>query len=101
MANAIDGTVSRIDPATARVTETIEIAGSPEDIVVGKGAVWVVAHEITDAAEENDADTVKIGVLTACEGTFGFLADGSMTGAQLPLLRRGASSPAPCRLTVS
>ena len=95
VANAIDGTVSRIDPATARVTETIEIAGSPEDIVVGDGAVWVVAHEITDAAEGNDDDTVKIGVLTACEGTFGFLADGSITGAELPLLRRGAKLAGP------
>ena len=95
VANAIDGTISRIDPATARVTETIEIAGSPEDIVVGKGAVWVVAHEITDAAEGSDDDAVKIGVLTACEGVFGFLADGSITGAELPLLRRGAKLAGP------
>ena len=41
VANAIDGTVSRIDPDYRAVTETIEIAGSPEDVVVGKGRSWV------------------------------------------------------------
>ncbi len=40
--------------------------------------------------EGSDDDAVKIGVLTACEGTFGYLAEGSITGAELPLLRRGA-----------
>jgi branched-chain amino acid transport system substrate-binding protein len=90
VANAIDGTVSRIDPVTARVTKTIEVAGSAEDIVVGGGAVWVAGREPAGATAGRDDDAVRIGVLTACEGGLAQLADHSIAGAELPLLRRGA-----------
>ncbi|MGE5273584.1 MAG: protein kinase domain-containing protein, partial [Verrucomicrobiota bacterium] len=86
VANAVDGSVSRIDPATARVTKTIEVAGSAEDVVVGDGAVWVAGHEPAGAAGGRDDDTVRIGVLTACEGSFAPTADMSIAGAELPLL---------------
>ena len=89
VANAIDGTVSRIDPETLEVTDTIEVGGSPEDVAVSKDGAWVATHEIANAGGEAD-DTVRIGVLTACEGAFGALADASMAGSELPLLQRGA-----------
>jgi DNA-binding beta-propeller fold protein YncE len=41
--NTDDGTVTRIDPRSGRVVETIPVAFCPIGIVVGAGAVWV-AH---------------------------------------------------------
>ena len=41
VANAKDGTVSRIDPATNQVTATVRVGGSPRDVAVGSGRVWV------------------------------------------------------------
>ena len=42
--NAGDGTVSRIDPDTARVSgDPIKVGGRPLDIAAGKDAVWVTS----------------------------------------------------------
>jgi YVTN family beta-propeller protein len=43
--NGGDGTVSRIDPKTNKVTETIKsgVAGTSGTIVVGEGSVWLSA----------------------------------------------------------
>jgi len=41
VANAGDGTVSRIDPAKREVVETIHLGNAPSGIAVGGGAVWV------------------------------------------------------------
>ena len=40
VANSGDGTVSRIDPTTSRVTK-IDVGASPQDVVVADGRVWV------------------------------------------------------------
>ena len=45
VANAHDGTVSRIDPRSNRVVEVISIGSSPAGIVVVDGAVWVTTQE--------------------------------------------------------
>ena len=39
-----DGTVSRIDPNSGRVVATITVGGTPEDVAVGAGAVWVTVE---------------------------------------------------------
>ena len=44
VANAGDGTVSRIDPATRKVVKTIEVGNSPFGIVVAAGLVWVTVQ---------------------------------------------------------
>ena len=41
VANSLDGTVSRIDSGTNRVTATIPVGEGPDGIAVGPGAVWV------------------------------------------------------------
>jgi YVTN family beta-propeller protein len=41
VANSGDGTVSRIDPATNRVTATIGVDGNPARLTADAGAVWV------------------------------------------------------------
>lgn len=38
---SLDGTVSRIDPQTSKVTETVDLDGVPCGVAVGKGRVWV------------------------------------------------------------
>jgi YVTN family beta-propeller protein len=40
-ANRGDGTVSRIDPDTNRVTATIEVGGEPWGLAYGAGSIWV------------------------------------------------------------
>ena len=44
VANAGDGTVSRIDPSTDDVTQTIEVGERPEGLAFGGGAVWVTVQ---------------------------------------------------------
>ena len=94
VANEVDGTVSRIDPETLRVVGTIEVDGSPDEIAADNDSVWVVARKAQDAASRGD-DAVNVGILTACEGGFGFVSDPSLAGAELPLLDRGARLAGP------
>jgi YVTN family beta-propeller protein len=89
VANAFDGTLSRIDPHTLSV-ETIDVEGSPDDVALGAGAVWVTAQAVLPSLGPRAGDTVRIGILAACEGDFGNLYDSSLAGAELPLLQRGA-----------
>ena len=42
--NYLDGTVSRIDPATNRVVATLEVGRHPDHIAVGEGGIWVTVH---------------------------------------------------------
>jgi YVTN family beta-propeller protein len=45
--NECDGTVSRIDPATNRVVETIELGHHPRDVAVRGGFAWLeVAKDV-------------------------------------------------------
>ena len=89
VANTVDGTVSRIDPRTVEVTETIDVDGNPVDLSVGDGAVWVATDDAVSAADD-DADEIRIGLITVCEGAYGLTSEPSIAGAELPLLRRGA-----------
>jgi YVTN family beta-propeller protein len=41
VANYLDGTISRIDPATNSVVDTIAVGAWPEHIAAGQGGVWV------------------------------------------------------------
>jgi len=41
VANAADGTVSRIDPVTGKVVKTIKVGGRPVGVATGDGYVWV------------------------------------------------------------
>ena len=41
VANRLDGTVSRIDPSTSALVETIEIGDAVEDVTVDRATVWV------------------------------------------------------------
>jgi YVTN family beta-propeller protein len=91
VANAIDGTVSRVDPRSLRV-ETIDVDGHPDDVAVGAGAVWVTSYA---GGFTKGGDTLTIGVLAPCEGTFGHVAPESFAGAELPLLERGARLAGP------
>ena len=40
VANAVDGTVSRVDPRTL-ATVTIDVEGRPDDVAAGETGVWV------------------------------------------------------------
>jgi branched-chain amino acid transport system substrate-binding protein len=90
VANTIDGTVSRVDPQTLEVTDTIDVGGDPVDVAVGDDAVWVVSTD-TAITGPADGDEVRIGLMTICEGAFGLTSEPSIAGAELPLLRRGAT----------
>jgi YVTN family beta-propeller protein len=40
--NAIDETVSRVDPATGRVMATVPVGARPVGIAAGDGKIWVI-----------------------------------------------------------
>jgi YVTN family beta-propeller protein len=44
VANAVEGTVSRIDPATNTVTQTIRVGRNPVRLAAGFGSIWVANH---------------------------------------------------------
>jgi YVTN family beta-propeller protein len=61
-----DGTVTRIDPETDDVVETIGVGQSASAIAVGDGGVWVAVPEEDrvkriDAASNTVTDTVRVG----------------------------------------
>ena len=45
VANAGDGTVSRIDPAKGAVVTTIDVGGAPAGVAAANGLVWVTVQE--------------------------------------------------------
>ena len=94
VANTIDGTISRVDPQTVEVTETIDVEGDPVDVAVGEDAVWVVSTGASIAGAA-DSDEVRIGLVTVCEGFYGLTSEPAIAGAELPLLRRGATLAGP------
>jgi YVTN family beta-propeller protein len=51
VANAGDGTVSRIDPRTARVVATIQVGHRPQGVAVAGGAVWVTVRPRSSTGE--------------------------------------------------
>jgi len=44
VANSIDGTVSRIDPASRKAVSTIDVGGIPHELSVDDRGVWVTTH---------------------------------------------------------
>ncbi len=60
-----DGSVSRIDPATNQVTDTIEVSRSPKQLVLGGGSLWVADARdpvVTQVdPETGDVVTIRVG----------------------------------------
>ena len=64
--NATDDTVSRIDPATHEVRQTIDVGGGPAGVAVGGGAVWVAngldgTVSRIDPAENREVQKITVG----------------------------------------
>ena len=65
LADQVGHTVSRFDAETATLTRTVAVPGSPRDIAVGAGAVWVVG------TDQGEGTLTKINPATgAIQGTF-------------------------------
>ena len=54
VANSGDGTVSRLDPRSGDVTDTIAVGASPQDVVVADGRVWVSVRPRTRDVQERE-----------------------------------------------
>jgi YVTN family beta-propeller protein len=71
VANDVDNTVSRIDPATNAVTATIKLHGKnfpdPSVMTAGDGALWVVAPT-TGTVSRLDLGTAKVTATEAVPG---------------------------------
>jgi YVTN family beta-propeller protein len=68
VANSADGSVSRIDPATATVVATIRVGSTPFGVAAGEGAVWVTNQDDDslsriDPATNLVAQTIPVGML--------------------------------------
>ena len=81
MANSLDGTVSRIDPATNTVVQTIDVGNGPAGIAYAAGSVWV-ANTGDGTITRIDADSgrpTKTLPIAATELAFG---DGTLWASQ-------------------
>jgi YVTN family beta-propeller protein len=56
VANAVQGTVSRIDPATNTVTRTIQVGQDPVRLAAGFGSIWV-ANQTSQTVSRLEART--------------------------------------------
>ena len=56
VANAAQGTVSRVDPATQTVTRTIQVGRNPVRLAAGFGSIWV-ANETSQTVSRIEART--------------------------------------------
>jgi YVTN family beta-propeller protein len=59
VANAAQGTVSRIDPATNTVTRTIQVGRNPIRLAAGFGSIWV-ANQTEQTLSRIDARTAQL-----------------------------------------
>ena len=74
VANRSDGTVSRIDPATHTVIQTIDVGAAPEALTVTAGDVWVANFADDTVSRINIAankvvDTITVGTRPAAIGS--------------------------------
>ena len=59
MANSLDLTVSKIDPATGTVTATIPVGDGPGSIVVAGNSLWV-SNEFDATLDRIDLKTARV-----------------------------------------
>lgn len=64
VANRSDGTVSRIDPATHTVIQTIEVGTAPEALTVTAGDVWVANFADNTVSRINIAANKVVEIIT-------------------------------------
>jgi peptide/nickel transport system substrate-binding protein len=63
--SAYGGTVSRIDPRTSSVVQTITVGNSPSGIAVGGGGVWIANHDdgtVSWINPQSNTEVKRIGV---------------------------------------
>jgi YVTN family beta-propeller protein len=66
LADRLDQTITRIDPATAKADDAIDVQSSPDAIAAGAGALWVVDSSVgtvtmIDPATLEVVDTIAVG----------------------------------------
>jgi peptide/nickel transport system substrate-binding protein len=68
VADSLDGTIVRIDPATRSVTTTIPVGQSPSGVAVGAGSVWV-ADSGDGTVDRIDTHTNRVVAAIAVGGS--------------------------------
>ena len=69
--NTTDDTVSRIDPTTHEVRQTIDVGGGPAGVAVGGGAVWVANGLDATVSRIDPAENREVQKLTVGNGPTG------------------------------
>ena len=97
VANTFDGTISRVDPQTVEVTEHDRRRRRPGRRRSRRATpCWVVLDERLDRRPRfRRRLRSKCRIVTVCEGFYGLTSEPSIAGAELPLLRRGATLAGP------
>jgi branched-chain amino acid transport system substrate-binding protein len=65
---AVDDTLSRIDPETSAVTDTVDVGLGASGLAVGHGSVWV-ANAIDGTVSRIDTETVEVAETIDVEGS--------------------------------
>jgi branched-chain amino acid transport system substrate-binding protein len=86
VASSVAGVVSRIDPETNRIVAQVELSGTPTEVAVGAGGVWVT---ISTRAPAVPAGSIGVGVLADCRGPYGVHYEESVGGAETVLMQHG------------
>jgi YVTN family beta-propeller protein len=85
VANAGDGTVTRIDPATNVVVATIDVGGSPDEVAVGDEVVWVARQDDASITRIDSSSNKALDEFQVIEGGgpghLDIAADGSLLWA--------------------
>lgn len=83
--DTLGGQLIKIDPASGKVSGSVDVPGGPDAVAVGGGAVWVLDRDVgtvleIDAVTLAEGDTIRVGS-DETDLTFGagavWLADGT------------------------
>ena len=85
MANVLDGTVSRVDPGRGIETDVVRVAGRPDALAAGAGAIWVASGDTATVSEIDPRKRVVVQTISVGNGARGIAVVGNnvwVTNAQ-------------------
>ena len=74
--NALDGTVSRVDPERGVETDVVRVGGRPDALAVGAGSIWVTNGDTASVSRIDPRKRVVVQTIPVGNGPRGIAVDG-------------------------